>query len=208
MGLKNLTSKIVDGKLEEAVSITANAINNSISPIKIMEYMVAGMDEIGARFEDGKAYVPNLLMSSRAMKGCLKLIGPLLKEAGAKPKGKVVIGTIKGDLHDIGKNILAAMLEGAGFEIINLGVDVSPEKFAETAKNEDAEIIAVSALLTTTMINMKAVVEACETLGIRDQVKIIVGGAPLSQKYCDSIHADGYSSNGNGAVRLAKELVS
>jgi len=208
MELKNLTPCIVNGKLEEAVSITETAIANSISPGKIMEYMVAGMDEIGQRFEDGKAYVPNLLMAARAMKGCLRLIRPLLKEEGAEPKGKVVIGTVKGDLHDIGKNIVAAMLEGAGFEIIDLGVDVSPEKFAETAKKEGAEIIAVSALLTTTMINMKAVVEACETLGIRDQVKVMVGGAPLSQNYCDSIHADGYGSNGNSAVRLAKELVA
>ena len=203
-----LTEAIIDGKMEEAVEYTSNALANNVTASELMDYMVLGMEEIGQRFENGKAFVPNLLMAARAMKGALQLIRPLLKESGAKSKGKEVIGTVKGDLHDIGKNIVASMLEGAGFEIINLGVDVPAEKFAETAKAEGAQVIAISALLTTTMTNMQEVIEACKAAGLQDKVKIMVGGAPLTQEFSDSIGADGYSSNGNAAVRLAKELIA
>ena len=207
-GLNQLTTFIIEGKMEQSVEITQKAIDEKVGPMDIMEFMIEGMQEIGQRFEDGKAFVPNLLMSARAMKAAMELIRPLLKEAGSESKGKVVIGTVKGDLHDIGKNIVASMLEGAGFEIINLGVDVPAQKFAETAKAEGAHIIAISALLTTTMVNMKEVVEACKEAGLEGKVKVMVGGAPLTQEFSDSIGANGYSSNGNAAVRLAKELVA
>lgn len=206
--LSQLTTAITEGKLEIAVATTQSAIGDSISPMEVMNAMVSGMEVIGQRFEEGKAFVPNLLMAARAMKGALELLRPLLNESGAQPKGKVIIGTVKGDLHDIGKNIVASMLEGAGFEIINLGVDISAEKFVDVVRNEDANLLALSALLTTTMNNMKGVIEALDAAGLRHKVKIMVGGAPISQAFCDQIGADGYSSNGNAAVRLAKELVA
>jgi corrinoid protein of di/trimethylamine methyltransferase len=206
--LNQLTTAIAEGKLEIAVATTQNAINESISPMEVMNSMVAGMEIIGQRFEEGKAFVPNLLMAARAMKGALELLRPLLNESGAQPKGRVIIGTVKGDLHDIGKNIVASMLEGAGFEIINLGVDISAEKFVESVRSNDADILALSALLTTTMGNMKGVIEALEAAGLRNKVKIMIGGAPISETFSQQIGADGYSSNGNAAVRLAKELVA
>lgn len=206
--LNQLTTAIAEGKLEIAVATTQNAINESISPMEVMNSMVAGMEIIGQRFEEGKAFVPNLLMAARAMKGALELLRPLLNESGAQPKGRVIIGTVKGDLHDIGKNIVASMLEGAGFEIINLGVDISAEKFVESVRSNDADILALSALLTTTMGNMKGVIEALEAAGLRNKVKIMIGGAPISEAFSQQIGADGYSSNGNAAVRLAKELVA
>lgn len=206
--LNQLTTMILDGKMEESVEITKQGIADGVPAGEIMQYMVEGMEIIGQRFEDGKAFVPNLLMAARAMKAALELIRPLLKEAGAKSVGKIVIGTVKGDLHDIGKNIVASMLEGAGFEIINLGVDVPAEKFVETAKAENADIICLSALLTTTMTNMKEVIDVCKESGLNDNVKIMVGGAPLTQDFSDSIGADGFSSNGNAAVKLAKSFVA
>jgi len=205
--LNQLTTAIAEGKLEIAVATTQSAINENISPMEVMNSMVSGMEIIGQRFEEGKAFVPNLLMAARAMKGALELLRPLLNESGAQPKGRVIIGTVKGDLHDIGKNIVASMLEGAGFEIINLGVDISAEKFVESVRNNEANILALSALLTTTMGNMKGVIEALEAAGLRNKVKIMVGGAPISESFSQQIGADGYSSNGNAAVRLAKELV-
>ncbi len=206
--LNQLTTAIAEGKLEIAVATTQSAISESISPMEVMNSMVSGMEIIGQRFEEGKAFVPNLLMAARAMKGALELLRPLLNESGAQPKGRVIIGTVKGDLHDIGKNIVASMLEGAGFEIINLGVDISAEKFVDSVRNNDANILALSALLTTTMGNMKGVIEALEAAGLRNKVKIMVGGAPISEDFSQQIGADGYSSNGNAAVRLAKELVA
>ena len=170
--------------------------------------MVKGMEEIGARFEAGKAFVPNLLMSARAMKGCLELLKPLLKGDNSTSAGRVVIGTVKGDLHDIGKNLVASMLEGCGFEVINLGVDVSSDKFIDAAKANHADIICMSALLTTTMNYMKEVIAAVKASGLRDQVKVMVGGAPLNNDFAVAIGADGYSSNANDAVALARRLVN
>jgi corrinoid protein of di/trimethylamine methyltransferase len=206
--LDQLIPAITDGKMEVAVSITQQAINENVAPGEILDQMVKGMEIIGQRFEEGKAFVPNLLMAARAMKAALELIRPLLKESGAKPKGKVVIGTVKGDLHDIGKNIVASMLEGAGFEIVNLGVDIPAEKFVEAVKRENPDLLALSALLTTTMTNMRGVIEALEGAGVRNNVRVMIGGAPISEEFCKQIGADGYSSNGNAAVRLAKELVA
>lgn len=206
--LNELTDFIINGKMEEAVEVTKAAIDNNVAPGEVLNLMILGMEEIGHRYETGKAFVPNLLMSARAMKAALELLRPLLKESGIEAKGKVVIGTVKGDLHDIGKNIVASMLEGAGFELVNLGVDIPAEKFVEAVQNEKPDILALSALLTTTMTNMKAVIEALKASGLRDSVKIIIGGAPISEDFSNEIGADGYSTNGNAAVRLAKSLVA
>lgn len=207
--LNELYEAILGGKLEQAQAVTQQAIAEGIEPQSIInDYMVKGMEEIGARFEAGKAFVPNLLMSARAMKGCLELLKPLLKGDNSTSAGRVVIGTVKGDLHDIGKNLVASMLEGCGFEVINLGVDVSSDKFIDAAKANHADIICMSALLTTTMNYMKEVIAAVKVSGLRDQVKVMVGGAPLNNDFAVAIGADGYSSNANDAVALARRLVN
>lgn len=207
--LNNLYEAILAGNLNLAVSTTHEAIEEGIAPQEIINgYMIKGMEEIGLRFEDGKAFVPNLLMSARAMKGSLDILKPLLKSDGSQSAGKVVIGTVKGDLHDIGKNLVASMLEGCGFEVINLGVDVSSDKFIEAIKEHNADIICMSALLTTTMVYMKEVIAAVEAAGLKDKVKIMIGGAPLNQAFADQIGANGYSDNANSAVQLAKKLIA
>ena len=207
--LNELYEAILGGKLEQAQAVTQQAIAEGIEPQSIInDYMVKGMEEIGARFEAGKAFVPNLLMSARAMKGCLELLKPLLKGDSSTSAGRVVIGTVNGDLHDIGKNLVASMLEGCGFEVINLGVDVSSDKFIDAAKANHADIICMSALLTTTMNYMKEVIAAVKVSGLRDQVKVMVGGAPLNNDFAVAIGADGYSSNANDAVALARRLVN
>lgn len=207
--LNELYEAILGGKLEQAQAVTQQAIAEGIEPQSIInDYMVKGMEKIGARFETGKAFVPNLLMSARAMKGCLELLKPLLKGDNSTSAGRVVIGTVKGDLHDIGKNLVASMLEGCGFEVINLGVDVSSDKFIDAAKANHADIICMSALLTTTMNYMKEVIAAVKASGLRDQVKVMVGGAPLNNDFAVAIGADGYSSNANDAVALARRLVN
>ncbi len=194
----------LNGKLEQAVAVTQEAINEGISPTEIInQYMVKAMEEIGARFEAGKAFVPNLLLAARAMKGFLELLKPLMRDKNTATIGKVVIGTVKGDLHDIGKNLVASMFEGCGFEVINLGVDVSSTKFIEAAKEHHA-----SALLTTTMMYMEKVVQAVEAEGLRDQVKIMVGGAPVNNAFAQKIGADAYTSNANQAVQVAKQLLA
>lgn len=209
INLNELYEAILGGKLEQAQAVTQQAIAEGIEPQSIInDYMVKGMEEIGARFEAGKAFVPNLLMSARAMKGCLELLKPLLKGDNSTSAGRVVIGTVKGDLHDIGKNLVASMLEGCGFEVINLGVDVSSDKFIDAAKANHADIICMSALLTTTMNYMKEVIAAVKASGLRDQVKVMVGGAPLNNDFAVAIGADGYSSNANDAVALARRLVN
>lgn len=207
--LNELYEAILNGKLEQAQTVTNAAIAEGVSPQAIIDgYMVKGMEEIGARFEAGRAFVPNLLMSARAMKGSLEILKPLLKGGPGASVGKVVIGTVKGDLHDIGKNLVASMLEGCGFEVINLGVDVSSEKFIEAVRENDANIICMSALLTTTMNYMKEVVAAVETSGLKGRVKVMVGGAPLNNDFAAAIGADGYSSNANEAVALARLLIT
>lgn len=206
--LNQLYEAILRGKLEEAVSLTRQAVSEGIAPQEMIDhYMTRAMEDIGADFEAGKAFVPNLLMSARAMKGALDLLKPLMGETGGNSLGKLVIGTVKGDLHDIGKNLVASMLEGCGFQVINLGVDVSAEQFMEAVCREQADIICMSALLTTTMNYMQEVVEAVERAGLRDRVKIMVGGAPLNEAFARKIGADGYSANANSAVALARKLV-
>ena len=206
--LKPLYEAIVAGKLEPAVEITRQAIAEGVAPQMIINnYMIKAMGEGGQRFQDGKAFVPQLLMAGRAMKGALELLKPLLAGSASTTIGKIVIGTVKGDLHDIGKNLVASMLEGCGFEVINIGIDVTCDKFVEAVKENHADILCMSALLTTTMTYMKEVIQALEEAGIRNQVKVMIGGAPVSQGFADEIGADGYSDNANTAVAVAKELI-
>lgn len=205
--LKQLHDAIIEGNAPVARKVTEQALAEKVDPQKLVqEYMIPAMAEVGRRYEAGDYFVPELLIAARAMKGSLELLRPLLAARGAQPAGRVAIGTVKGDLHDIGKNLVAAMLEGAGYEIIDLGVDVSPEKFISAVKEKKAGIIAMSALLTTTMTSMKTTIDAINSAGIRPQVRIMIGGAPVTQKYADEIGADGYSSNANGAVALVRKL--
>lgn len=206
--LESLYEAILKGKLEIAKAVTIEAIAENVDPqLIINNYMSRAMEDIGKRFEEGKAFVPELLMAARAMKGALDLLKPLMKGAASHRLGKVVIGTVKGDLHDIGKNLVASMLEGCGFEVINLGTDISSEKFITAIKENQAQILCLSALLTTTMNYMQEVINALEKNGIRQQVKVMIGGAPVSESFAYQIGADGYSDNANAAVTLAKSLL-
>ena len=205
---ERLFQAIVDGKSDEAVAATKEGIANGIEPQDLINgQMVRAMGEVGRLFQDGKAFVPQLLMAGRAMKAALELLKPLLAGTASTSLGKVVIGTVKGDLHDIGKNLVASMLEGCGFEVVNIGIDVSADKFIEAIRQNKPDILCMSALLTTTMGYMKEVIQALEDAGIRHQVKVMVGGAPVTQGFADEIGADGYSDNANSAVAVAKQLL-
>lgn len=207
--IKPLYDAILNGQEKVAREITEKAIAAGVEPLKLVnDYMIPAMEEVGRRFECNEYFVPELLISARAMKAALELIRPLLAAKGAQPIGRVVIGTVKGDLHDIGKNLVAAMLEGGGFEVIDLGVNVAPEKFVEAVKQRSANVVAMSALLTTTMPAMRNTIEALENAGLRKQVKVIIGGAPITQKYADEIGADGYGESAPAAVVLAKKQLA
>ncbi len=206
--LTQLNEAIIKGDAKTAVSVTREALAEGGDPVDLVtRYMIPAMDEVGKRFECQEYFVPELLLSARAMKGALELVRPLLAARGTMPAGRVVIGTVKGDLHDIGKNLVASMLEGAGFEVIDLGTDVAPAKFVAEAQARRAHLVALSALLTTTMPSMRTTVEEFRKANARDNVKIIIGGAPVTQQYADQIGADGYSDNANGAVALARRLL-
>lgn len=206
---KKLAEAVIEGDAKTTKALTEQALAEKVDPQELVsKHLVPAMDEVGRRFECNEYFVPELLISARAMKGALELIKPLLAKSGAKPVGKVVLGTVKGDLHDIGKNLVAAMLEGGGFEVIDLGVDVSPEKFAAAIKEKGANLVALSALLTTTMPSMKDTIAAISAAGVRGQVKVMIGGAPITQQYADEIGADGYSENASSAVTLARKLVA
>ncbi len=207
--LNLLYEAILNGKLEQAVDVTNQAIADGVEPQAIINgYMIKAMEEVGQRFQRGEAFVPNLLMAARAMKGSLDILKPLMKGDASNTLGKVVIGTVKGDLHDIGKNLVASMLEGCGFEVINLGVDVPSEKFIAAIKENNADILCLSALLTTTMNYMKDVIEALKADCLRDKVKVMVGGAPVTALFAEQVGADGYSEDASEAVALARRLVS
>ena len=206
---KELYEAVIRGDAKLSQALTQQALADGADPlILVNEYMIPAMDEVGRRFECSEYFVPELLISARAMKAALDLIRPLLTARGDKPVGRVAIGTVKGDLHDIGKNLVASLLEGGGFEVIDLGVNVSPEKFIATIKEKHANIIAMSALLTTTMPSMKTTIEALKQAGVREKVKVLIGGAPITQKYADEIGADGYSESAVGAVALAKRAAA
>lgn len=204
---KKLYEAVLIGDAKAAVEVTKAALAAGVDPQQLVtQQMIPAMDEVGRRFECNEYFVPELLIAARAMKGSLELLRPILAERGIEPTGRVVIGTVKGDLHDIGKGLVAAMLEGGGFDVVDLGVDVPPEKFVAKAKETNADVIAVSALLTTTMTGMKSVVQAVCDAGLKGQCKVIVGGAPVTQQYADTIGADGYSSNAAGAVALVRQI--
>ena len=205
---ERLYEAILNGKSDDAAAATREAIAQNIAPQDLINgQMIRAMGEVGQRFQDGKAFVPQLLMAGRAMKAALELLKPMMAGSASTSIGKVVIGTVKGDLHDIGKNLVASMLEGCGFEVVNIGIDVSADTFIQAVKENQPDILCMSALLTTTMGYMKEVIDALEAAGIRDQVKVMVGGAPVTQGFADEIGADGYSDNANSAVTVAKQLL-
>jgi corrinoid protein of di/trimethylamine methyltransferase len=204
-----LYDAILHGNAKKAEEVTKAALAANVDPSELVQkYMIPAMDEVGKRFECNDYFVPELLIAARAMKTSLALITPHLVGTGAQPTGRIVIGTVQGDLHDIGKNLVASMLEGGGFQVVDLGVDVPPQRFVEAAQEKDGTIVALSALLTTTMTMMKAVIDALEKAGIRTKTKVMIGGAPITQQYADEIGADGYTDNASGAVSLARKLVT
>ena len=206
--ISTLKDMIAGGRMPQAQAIVREAVAEGMNPQEIIDgSLVKGMQEIGEKFANGQAFVPNLLLAARAMKGCLEILTPLMKDGCAATLGTVVIGTVKGDLHDIGKNLVASMLEGCGFKVINLGTDVSAQKFIDAVRENDAQIVCLSALLTTTMTYMKEIVDAFVTEGLRGKVRIMVGGAPVNASFASQVGADGYSSNANEAVALAKSLM-
>ena len=208
MDLKEIADNLIKGKAPEVKELVQKAIDEGEDVEKVLnEGMIAGMNVVGAKFKANEFYVPEVLIAARAMKTGMKILRPILAEKNIKGIGTVVLGTVRGDLHDIGKNLVAMMLEGAGFEIIDLGVDVSPEKFIETAKEKKADLVGLSALLTTTMPSMKDVVKAVGDSGLKDKVKVMIGGAPLTQSYADEIGADGYAPDAASAVDEAKQLL-
>ena len=203
-----LYDAILTGNAKKAEEVTKAALEAKCDASELLgKYMIPAMDEVGKRFEANEYFVPELLIAARAMKTALEILTPAMAAEGMEAAGRVVIGTVKGDLHDIGKNLVASMLEGGGFEVVDLGVDVPPEKFVEAAQQKDGTIIALSALLTTTMTMMKTVIEALEAAGVRQNTKVMIGGAPITQQYADEIGADGFSDNASAAVALARKLV-
>jgi 5-methyltetrahydrofolate--homocysteine methyltransferase len=206
--LTGLFEAILTGDAKSAVAVTKQALDEGIEPLKLVtEAMMPAMDEAGRRFEAEEYFVPELLLAARAMKAAMALIRPLLVASGAKSAGRVAVGTVKGDLHDIGKNLVASMLEGGGFEVLDLGADVAPEKFIEAVKEKGAQVVCLSALLTVTMPAMKTTIEALKTAGVRGSVKVLVGGAPVTAQYASEIGADGYGENANSAVALTRKLL-
>ena len=206
--LKPVFQSILEGDLENAKANVKKAVAVGLSADKVLkESLIPAVAEVGRLFEEGEYFVPEMLVSARAMQGGLDLLKPLLVEEAVEPVGKVVIGTVKGDLHDIGKNLVSIMMEGVGFEVHDLGTDVSPEKFVEKTKETGANIVAMSALLTTTMANMPQTVKAFEEAGIRDKVKIFVGGAPVTDAYAKQVGADGYAPDASQAAKLALSIV-
>jgi 5-methyltetrahydrofolate--homocysteine methyltransferase len=204
---KEVYDAILDGDTKRAIAATEKALAENANPLDLVQkYMITAMAEVGKRFECEEYFVPEMLISARAMKASLELLRPRLAAQGAKPVGRVVIGTVKGDLHDIGKNLVASMLEGGGFEVIDLGTDVAPEKFVEVVKEKNPNLICLSALLTVTMPSMKSTIEALKQAGIRQKVKVLIGGAPITQSFADQIGADGYGENAASAVNLAKRF--
>jgi 5-methyltetrahydrofolate--homocysteine methyltransferase len=206
--LEELADSIISGKADAAVAATEGALADGTPAAEVLtDGLIAGMQVVGERFKNHEFYVPEVLIAARAMKMSMAILRPQLVEQDYEPVGTVAIGTVRGDLHDIGKNLVAMMLEGAGFEIMDLGIDVTPEQFVQAVK-DGAGIIALSALLTTTMPAMKDTVEALNAAGIRDQVKVIIGGAPVTETYANDIGADGYGPDAASAAEIATELIA
>ena len=203
-----LQEAVLAGNSAAAVAAARQALSEGADPLDLVLHGISpAMAEVGRLFEAGDYFVPELLISARATKEVFVLIRPLLAKQGAQPTGRVVLGTVQGDLHDIGKNLVAALLEGGGFEVIDLGVNVSPEKFIAAVADKKAQIVGLSALLTTTLPAMKTTLDAFRSAGLRDRVKVMIGGAPVTQSFADTIGADGYGENAASAVQLARRLV-
>lgn len=206
--LKEMAEALYNGDAQKVSKLTQQALDAGISPGTILnDGLIEGMNAVGKDFRDGILFVPEVLIAARAMQAGMNILKPLLAKSDIQPIGKLAIGTVKGDLHDIGKNLVSMMMEGAGFEVINLGTDVPASKFVEVVKETGANVVGMSALLTTTMVEMKNVIEALEEAGLRDKVKVIVGGAPVTQKFADEIGADGYAPNASAAVEMTKRLL-
>lgn len=206
---EDLYDAILNGNAPKAHTATQAALAAGAAPLDIItEAMVPAMDEVGRLFEAEEYFVPELLLAGRAMKSAMELLRPLLAASGDRPTTRIVIGTVKGDLHDIGKNLVASMLEGAGFEVIDLGADVAPEKFVTAVQESRPQVVCLSSLLTVTMPGMKTTIDALTKAGVRTGIKVLVGGAPVTLQYAKEIGADGYSDNASGAVSLVKTLLA
>ncbi|OIO91511.1 MAG: methyltransferase [Anaerolineae bacterium CG2_30_64_16] len=206
--LESIYNAVLDGDAASAqAGVKAALAANLPADVILKNGLIAAMSEVGRLFEENEYFVPEMLVSARAMQSGLALLKPYLAEAGAEPAGKIIMGTVKGDLHDIGKNLVSMMLEGAGFEIIDLGSDVAPQAFVKAVQERQAQVIGMSALLTTTMPSMSATIKALEEAGMRDKVKIMIGGAPVTDGFAKQIGADGFSPDASSAVRLAKSLL-
>jgi 5-methyltetrahydrofolate--homocysteine methyltransferase len=204
--VESICQAVLEGNMGSVQANVRSALAADVPPEEILQQgLIAAMDEVGYLFEKGEFFVPEMLIAARAMKAGLEILRPLLIDSGMEPVGKMILGTVKGDLHDIGKNLVGMMLEGAGFEIIDLGVDVAPKTFVDAAR-AGASLIGMSALLTTTMNNMGVTIEALKAAGLRDKVKILVGGAPVTQEYADSIGADAFARDASSAARIARQL--
>jgi 5-methyltetrahydrofolate--homocysteine methyltransferase len=204
-----ISDHIIDGKVDLIEADVQDALDAGISPEEILNVgMVSAMDEVGALFENGEYFVPEMLIAAHTMQTGLAILKPLLVEGGVEPAGSIVIGTVQGDLHDIGKNLVAMMLEGGGYQVVDLGTDVSPDTFLKAIREHAPNVVGLSALLTTTMQKMRETISVIEEAGLRDQAKIIVGGAPVTEAFATDIGADGYAPDASKAVSLAKDLIS
>jgi len=206
--LAQISTAVIEGHLEGMEDLTNQALGEGLEAQQILnDGLMKGMDHVGVEFKAGNMFVPEVLRSARAMQASMNILRPLLAESGVEMVGKILLGTVKGDLHDIGKNLVAMMCEGAGFDVKDLGKDVEPEAFVEEVKQFEPDVLGMSALLTTTMRSMEQTIKELEEAGIRDKVKVIIGGAPVTQDFADRIGADGYASNAAGAAELAKKLL-
>jgi len=206
--LDEMNTSIIEGDRDKVEELTRQALEQGIEVKAILnEGMIGAMDVVGQRFESGEMFIPEMIVAGEAMTRGLNILRPLFKESGIKPQGTVVIGTVKGDVHSIGKSLASMMMEGAGFKIIDLGVNVSPEQFVNSVREEGAQLVGMSALLTTTMPLMKATIDALKEAGLLDKVKTLIGGAPITQEYADKIGADGYAPDAATGVKKVKELV-
>ncbi len=209
MKLSDLSQAVIEGNANLAKELTQKALDEGTDPLAIyQEGLIPGMGVVGKKMHAGEYYIPEVLLSARAMKQASEIVKPLLSDSSASSQGKVIVGTVQGDLHDIGKNLVISMLEGAGFEVVDLGVDVPTEKFVNAVKETGASVIGLSALLSITMLKMKEVIDSLQATGQRGDVKVMIGGAPASQRYADEIGADGYAADAGGAADLAKQLMA
>lgn len=206
--LDGLYEHTLNGEADPVVVLANEALELGMDPLELLfDALIPALEEVGRLFEIGEYFVPEMLISARAMQGAMNILKPLIAESGAKPVGTFVMGTVKGDIHDIGKNLCNIMLEGAGFQVVDLGVNVPPEKFVEAIQEHEPQVVGMSAFLTTTMPMFKKNIEAIEAAGLRNRVKILVGGAPVTQEYADTVGADGYAPDASATVRLTKALL-